>query len=98
VFQIRLSRLEKDFDEAIFTAAIATQRLALSLEAAGRLRRTLLAAPTFLPFFLLAAVLAALAVGRDLVNRRSPEDLPERCRKERGQRAATGTSAAQAPR
>jgi hypothetical protein len=98
VVQIRLSRLEKDFDEAIFAAAVAAQRLARAFEAAGDLRRTLLAAPALLPFFLLATSVAVLAFGRDLVNRRSPEDLPERRRQERGQLAAAGSGGSQAPR
>jgi hypothetical protein len=98
VLQIRLSRLKKDFDEAIFAAAVAAQRLALTIEAAGGLRRALLAAPALLPFFLPAAALAALAVGRDLVDRRTPEELPQRRGEERGQHAAAGISGAQAPR
>jgi hypothetical protein len=97
VVQIRLSRLEEDFDEAIFAAAVAAQRLALALEAAGCLRRALLAASTLL-FLLFAAVFAALAVGRNFVNRRTPEELPERRREERGEHVAAGTSGAQAPR
>jgi hypothetical protein len=98
VVQIRLSRLEEDFDEAIFAAAVAAQRLALAFEAAGCLRRALFVAPTLLPFFLLAAALAPLALGRDLVNRRTPQDLPEHRCKERGQHAAAGTRGTQAPR
>jgi len=102
VVQIRLSRLEEDFDEAILAAVVAAQRLAFAFEAAGRFWRALLAAPTLLPFFLLVFLLAAAfavpTAGRDLIDCQSPEDRPERCGKERDQRAAAGTRGTQLPR
>jgi hypothetical protein len=91
VVQIWLACLEQDFDKAIFTATLAAQWLALALEAARRFRRARLAVPTLLPLFLLAAAFAALAAGRNFIACQIPEDQPQYCAVERGQRAAART-------